>query len=167
MNLSKKIGPVTLRVTSWSQLVEMTVCWIAGNNDNGGDRPDVKPIYGDSWFAPSDFRTQEDLGVEFFDANNGPVGTPRVLFAPKREPTPTEVAFAAAQIPPISQYDEVTFGNPTEIYSGNQFTTTTIKASEFGNLLHSTFFVIGQPRHTALLDNYGIKHVSLKFTATN
>ena len=84
MNLSKKIGPVTLRVTSWSQLVEMTVCWIAGNNDNGGDLPDVKPIYGNTWFAPSDFRTQEDLGVEFFDANNGP-WEHREYCSPQRE----------------------------------------------------------------------------------
>ena len=167
MNLSKKIGPTTLRVTSWSQLVEMTVHWIAGNGSNGGDKPDVKPIHG-SLVPPNDFRTSEDLGVEFFDANKGPIGTPRVLFAPKREPTAAEVAFAAAQIPAISQYSTIGIPpnlppNPLKIYSGNQFTTTTIKASEFGNLLHSTFFVIGQPRHTDILDNYGIKHVRLKF----
>lgn len=163
MNLTRKVGSATLCVTSWSQLVEMTVYWISGNNDNGGDRPDVKPIYG-SLLPPNDFRTSEDLGVEFFNVNYGPVGTPRVLFAPKREPTAAEVATAAAQS--ISQYDTTAFNNPLKIYNSKQFTTTTIKAAEFGSLKGADFFVIGQPRHTHILDNYGIKYVSLKFKLT-
>jgi len=160
MNVHKDVSNKRLKITSWDQLEEMTVVWIAGNNLNGGDRPDTKK-FNDNIPQESDaFRVAENLAIDFHDNNNNCIGNELVLWATKREPTVEEYITAYAQN--ISPFNAV-FGKITQTYVGHQFTTTVIKKAAFGNLKKASFFTIGQPRQTGTSDNYGIKYVSLKF----
>lgn len=135
--------------------------WCAGNNENGGDKPDVKKINDNILQEWQSFRVAENLGIEFYDNNNNCIGNPITLWATKREPTADE--YITAFIANISPFDAASFGNPLQLYIGNQFTTTVIKREAFGNLNNASFFTIGQPRHTDTKDNYGVKYVGLKF----
>ena len=160
MNIGKQKGNSKTKISSWEQLEEITIVWIAGNGSNGGDKPDVKKI-NSGFNEIYGFRKPERLSIEFFDVANKCMSNSRkILFDTKeRDPTQAEIASALAAPPPNSIYGNIS----SIIYQGNKFTTSVIKASEFGDLSKASTFVIGQPRHTSILDNYGIKFVSLKF----
>jgi len=161
MNIYKDVINKRLKITSWEQLEEITVVWCAGNNENGGDIPDVKKINDTILQESQSFRAAENLGIEFYDNNNNCIGNPITLWATKREPTADEYITAFGTN--ISPFDATLFGNHLQLYIGNQFTTTVIKREAFGNLNNASFFTIGQPRHTDTKDNYGVKYVGLKF----
>ena len=158
MNIGKQKGNSKTKISSWEQLEEITIVWIAGNGSNGGDKPDVKKI-NSGFNEIYGFRKPERLSIEFFDvANKCMSNSQKILFDTKeRDPTQAEITNGKSSNSSI-------YGNISSIiYQGNKFTTSVIKASEFGDLSKASTFVIGQPRHTSILDNYGIKFVSLKF----
>jgi hypothetical protein len=158
MNIGKQKGNSKTKISSWEQLEEITIVWIAGNGSNGGDKPDVKKI-NSGFNEIYGFRKPERLSIEFFDvANKCMSNSQKILFDTKeRDPTQAEITNGESNNSSI-------YGNISSIiYQGNKFTTSVIKASEFGDLSKASTFVIGQPRHTSILDNYGIKFVSLKF----
>ena len=158
-------------IKSYSDLVEIKIIWTAGNKLNGADTPDVH-----EWLTGGYERRPEDLYVEFYDADNKPIGTEQILWKTKREPTASEYATAANL--GISAYDFATFGNPLLVYGstspfynsvplnwnpdGNFWSLATIDTSQL-DLRNASFFIIKQRRHTWLLDNYGVKYVELKF----
>ena len=165
-----------IHIKSWDDLAELKIVWIAGNNKNGADAPDVQ-----EWMASAGIvypRRPEDLYVEFYDANNLPVGSEIILWKTKREPTQAEHA-AAVNIP-TSAYSFYYFNNVHYKYGlqpispfytseplnwapdGKYWSMATIDTSRL-DLKTASFFIIKQRRHTALLDNYGVKHVELKF----
>ena len=52
----------------------------------------------------------------------------------------------------------------TNVYPGKEFTTTIFTRLHFGHLLHNIkSFRIHQDRYTHVLDNYGVKHIELKY----
>ena len=161
MNIGKQKGNSKTKISSWKQLETITIAWIAGNGTNGGNAPDVKVIYG-GFNEQYGFRKPERLSIEFFDiANKCMSNSRKILFNTKaRDPTQAEIANGKSSnssiYGPIGNIEDIT-------YQGNKFTTSVIKASEFGDLTNASTFVIGQPRHTDVGDNYGIKFVSLKF----
>ena len=152
---------------NWDQLVDMKITWIAGNNNNGGDRPDMFAFNSgdpnqtglptDGPFG--DYRKPENLYVQFFDHNDQAMGQEFVLWRTKRDPTPTELATAIAD-PTINAWSNI----PLNEYPSNVFTETTIEAADFGiDLSQAKFFIIRQHRHTDKWDNYAVKHVELNF----
>ena len=172
-----------IHIKSWDDLAELKIVWIAGRSfkpsdnlpANGADSPDVR-----EWMSSAGIvypRRPEDLYVEFYDANNLPVGSEIILWKTKREPTPAEYAFAATSTT-LSAYDTTQFnnilykyGDPSPFYTseplnwaldGKFWSMATIDTSRF-DLKTASFFIIKQRRHTGLLDNYGVKHVELKF----
>tara|TARA_B100001287_G_scaffold275665_1_gene283965 strand:+ start:51 stop:1484 length:1434 start_codon:yes stop_codon:yes gene_type:complete len=152
---------------NWDQLVDMKITWIAGNNNNGGDRPDMFAFNSgdpnqtglptDGPFG--DYRKPENLYVQFFDHNDQAMGQEFILWRTKRDPTPAELAAAIAD-PTINAWSNI----PVNEYPSNVFTETTIKAADFGiDLSQAKFFIIRQYRHTDKWDNYAVKHVELNF----
>lgn len=152
---------------NWNQLIDMKITWIAGNNNNGGDRPDMHAFNSDDpnqTGLPTegplgDYRNTESLYVQFFDHNNLAMGQEFALWKTKRDPTPAEIATALAD-PTLNAWSSIS----VNIYPSNVFTETTIGAADFGiDLSQAKFFIIRQYRHTDKWDNYAIKHVELNF----
>jgi hypothetical protein len=173
-----------IHIKSWDDLAELKIVWIAGRSfkpsdnlpANGADSPDVR-----EWMSSAGIvypRRPEDLYVEFYDANNLPVGSEIILWKTKREPTPAEYAIAATWPTTLSAYDTTQFNNILYRYGslspfytseplnwapdGKYWSMATIDTSRL-DLKTASFFIIKQRRHTGLLDNYGVKHVELKF----
>jgi hypothetical protein len=168
----KSVENKNIFIKSWDDLVEMKIVWMAGNKEgNGGDTPDVH-----EWLVGGYERRPEDLYVEFYDANKIPIGSEIILWKSKREPTQAEYAIASNL--GISPYSSTQFGNEHYLYGksspfynsiplnwathGRYWSMATIDTSKL-DLKNASFFIIKQRRHTALLDNYGVKHVELKF----
>ena len=146
-------------VKSWEQLIDIKITWIAGNNTNGGDRPDLHAFNISSTNPVGDYRTPENLYVQFFDHNNQAMGQEIGLWKPKRDLTPAEAAAYAAN-PNINPWTPI----PLNTYPLNVFTETTISSSDFNiDLSLANFFIIRQLRHTDKWDNYAVKHVEINF----
>lgn len=155
-----------IHIRSWNELIEMKVVWIAGSGENGADKPDVHEWVG---VYP---RRSEDFYIEFYDKNNEPVTQEITLWKPKRDPTSIEVQNALAQNVSIySSIDPQVYGEASEFYDsealgwneqGRHWSMYKLDARPF-DLTNAEFFIIKQRRHTALLDNYGVKYVELKF----
>ena len=182
---SKTLAQMNVTPSSWGQLKEITITWIAGSNTNGGDRPDMHRFNdGDANLtglptdgADGDYHERESLYVEFFDNNNLPMGKRFFLWMPKRHLTSLELnSFSAGghpvgtlnpltELPDLYTYpDAGGFPNGGGASSETEFTTTVITAADFGiNLSLAKFFVIRQTRHTDVLDSYGIKYVNIEF----
>jgi hypothetical protein len=182
---SKTLAQMNVTPSSWGQLKEITITWIAGSNNNGGDRPDMHrfnvgvenqtglPTDG----ADGDYHERESLYVEFFDNNNLPMGKRFFLWMPKRHLTLAELNSFSAGGHPVGTLNPLTelpdlhtypsaggFPNGGGASSETEFTTTVITAADFGiNLSLAKFFVIRQTRHTDVLDSYGIKYVNIEF----
>ncbi len=94
------------------------------------------------------------------------------MWKPKREPTAAEAQAAAAQnVSAYSFSSPLVYGEPSDFYDseplqwkpdGKYWSLYELNAQPF-DLTNAEFFVIKQRRHTALLDNYGVKYVELKF----
>ena len=96
---SKTLAQMDVSPSSWEQLKEITITWIAGTNSNGGDRPDMHrfnegdanktglPTDG----ADGDYHERESLYVEFFNHSDAPMGKRFYLWQPKRQLTLAEL----------------------------------------------------------------------------
>ena len=182
---SKTIAELDIHqyVSGWKDMEEMTVVWIAGNNNNGGDKPDMhtfnnsncpssNPLcialsgnqaYPNQTGLPTDtiggdYKMRENLYIQFFDSSKNPVGGRVYLWKTKRDLTAAELL---ANTPTtLNPWTPI----PGNVYPSDKFAATTIKKSQFSNQLsNASFFVIRQERHTAKLDNYGVKFVSMTF----
>jgi len=151
-------------------LDSISVTWIAGNGNNGGDTPDIFAFNANANNSTGlatdgplgDFRGGENLYVQLFSKDNQPLGVPVFLWKTKPDPTAAQLAAAAAD-PNINVWSI----NPVTLYPSREFTTTVIPVSEFQATPGvDDFFVIRQTAHTAFLDNYGVKHVELKLSRT-
>jgi hypothetical protein len=184
--ISKPLSSMNIRfgenpnlVSSWSQLKTMTIVWIAGSNDNGGDRPDVgtavnyqttivapplpsPPIF--NWATVPPLRTREDLFVDFLDEDYNSLGI-RNLWKTKPDPTLAQLlqARTLTALNPFGQSVWSLVGS-TFTYPDDKFTTTTINASSLNiDLTKVKYFAIRQNYNTAYLDTFGIKYVQLDF----
>jgi len=182
--LSKPLTSMEVsNVSYWNQLESMTISWIAGNNNNGGDKPDVGgfsttnlgryPILpvdpvdlsSNQLMAPP-FRSGENLFVELLDANYNRLSKVD-LWRTKDVTTQTiideaiEEGVSFAKFTP--PFDSSGIGTVYE-YPDDKFRTTTINGSEFGiDMSNVSYFAIRQPFSTGILDSYGVKYVNLKF----
>ena len=164
---SKTLDQMNASNDSWNGLLSISITWIAGNNTNGADRPDMfrfnqgnpnqtgLPIDG----PDGDFRRRENLYVQFYDANNQLVGNRVDLWKTKPDLTP-ERLLEGINDPSISPWSSPW---PTNLYPNGDFTTTVLTLSDFGNLQNASYFEIRQPAHTHYGDNYGVKFVGLTF----
>ena len=174
-----RFGGKQHKVSSWNQLKTMTIVWIAGSNDNGGDRPDVgaaidynstivapplpsPPIF--NWATVPPLRTREDLFVDFLDEDYNSLGI-RNLW--KTKPDPTLAQFLQARtLTTLDPFGVSVWGlvGSTFTYPDDKFTTTTINASSLNiDLSKVKYFAIRQYYNTHYLDNFGIKYVQLDF----
>ncbi len=106
---------------------------------NGGDFPDVH-----SWPSGGYPRDTEDLFVQFYNANNQPIGNHLTLFAPKLRPA-------------------IAGKGDLFIYGSSKFSIKTFYITDTNILAHASYFKIQQRRHTHILDNYGVKYVQINF----
>ena len=182
--LSKPLTSMDIsNVFNWNQLESMTVSWIAGTNDNGGDKPDVGgfstenlgryPIFpvdpldlsSNRLMAPP-FRSGEGLFVELLDANYNRLSKVD-LWRTKDVTTQAIIDEAiekgvsfAKYTPPFNSSGIGT----VYVYPNDKFRTTTINASAFGiNMSNVSYFAIRQYFSTGTLDSYGVKYVKLRF----
>tara|TARA_B100000902_G_C27313621_1_gene919924 strand:- start:3098 stop:4042 length:945 start_codon:yes stop_codon:yes gene_type:complete len=174
--ISKTIPEMNLPdVINWNQLKSLTIQWIAGNNENGGDRPDVFEVR-DGVTAPNGngldgmippIRQSENLFVQFLDKDFNSLGKIN-LWIPKPYPTVEQIEITLDQtiLPFFSAYSAGAGNLATPfIYPNNNFTTTTINIAESGiNLTNVEYFAIRQFGSDDVLDNYGIKYVNLDFS---
>ena len=164
---SKTLVQMNANHDSWTGLLSISITWIAGNNTNGADRPDMfrfnqgsvnqtgLPIDG----ADGDFRRRENLYVQFYDENHQLVGNRVDLWKTKPDLTPERLQ-ETMNDPNTSPWSNPW---PTNLYPNGDFTTTVLTSSDFGNLQNASYFEIRQPAHTYYGDNYGVKFVELKF----
>ena len=168
---SKPLAELNVSPVSWGRLKNITITWIAGSGANGGDKPDIFAFNAGSANQTGlptdgpmgDYRCRENLYVQFFDWNNLPIGKRSILWKTKPDLT---LAALNANTPGGHTVGTPNpwSADPTNEYPSSEFTTTVINAEEFNtDLASAKFFVIRQTRHTALLDNYGIKYVNLEF----
>jgi hypothetical protein len=168
---SKTLAELNVTPVSWGRLKDITITWIAGSGTNGGDKPDIfafNAVSPNQTGLPTDgpmgdYRCRENLYVQFFNWNNLPMGSRFILWKTKPDLILTDLnANTPGGHSPVTP--NPWSAEPTIVYPSTEFTTTVISAAEFNiDLSLAKFFVIRQTRHTALLDNYGIKYVNLEF----
>ena len=127
-----------MEIQNWSQLVKMRVVWIAGNNTNGGDRPDVH-----TWLPGGYPRKRENFYVAL---HNSTLDTVCEQFIWNVHNT-TEIQ------PP---------GLGVLSYPNDSFVDQTFEFSP-ECLAQAEWVRFYQPRHTWKLDNYAIKWLELEF----
>ena len=157
-------------VINWNQLKSLTISWIAGNNNNGGDLPDIFQVKDGPLNPPGNLgkippiRQGENLFVQFLDKDFNSLGKINLWIT---KPYPTAAQIASAISTGFSAYsDQVIPPNNASpfIYPDNNFITTTINIADSGlNLTNAKYFAIRQFGSTDVLDNYGIKYVNLDF----
>jgi len=159
--ISKHISSINIEgVSSWDQLKNVTITWIAGDNTNGGDKPDVKAfsdvsLNGWQWVPP--LRRAENLSAEFLDEDFNSIAKVD-LWKTKQDPTTAEILAAVAA--GVSVYASL----PSYTYVGTSFTSTTINYDSFGvSLINAKYFLIRQAGNTGRLDNYGVSDVRFDF----
>lgn len=160
-------------VINWNQLKSLTISWIAGNNNNGGDLPDVFEVKDGvtspsgngvlGWVPP--IRQGENLFVQFLDKDFNSLGKIN-LWITKPYPTAAQIVYALANNKSAYSANVIPPNNATPfIYPDTNFITTTINIAESGlNLTNAKYFAIRQFGSTDVLDNYGIKYVNLDFS---
>ena len=177
-SMAIRFGGNQYKVSSWNQLKTMTIVWIAGSNDNGGDRPDVGaainynstivsdggPPYTFNWAAVPPLRTREDLFVDFLDEDYNSLGI-RNLWKTKPDPTLAQLLEARTITPAHPNGQSVwSLVGSTFTYPDDKFTTTTIDASSLDiDLTKVKYFAIRQYYNTHYLDTFGVKYVQLDF----
>jgi hypothetical protein len=186
---SKTLAQMDAPVSSWEQLKEITISWIAGSNDNGGDKPDMHRVNAgepNQTGLPTDgydgdYHSREDLYVQFFDNNDLPIGERFVLWKPKPDLTtaqlnpsrtgghPPGTPNPFSVLLPLYTYPDAGGFSVGAVLPLNQyyFTATVINAAHFNtDLALAKFFVIRQTRHTSSSDNYGVNYVNLNFLSS-
>ena len=163
--ISKPISDINIAgLSSWDQVVSVSITWIAGNKTNGGDIPDVNGFSvslpgNQRWIPP--FRRAENLSAEFLDEDYNSIAKVD-LWKTKPNPTPAQISYALAN--GTSVFSAPGMPNGVAKYVGNTFTTTTINYVSFGgSLTNAKYFVIRQPFGTWYLDTYGVSDVKFEF----
>ena len=91
---SKNISDMALPVNvNFNNLYTIKVVWIAGNNLNGGDKPDVHAFNNNNANSTNfitdglkgDYRVRENLFIDFFNSENKKIGNSVTLWRTKRD----------------------------------------------------------------------------------
>jgi len=135
----------TYTINNYNQLYEIIITWIGGSNTNGGDKADVH-----SWANGNYPRRAENLDLIFYDSSNVAILSINLWDTVSNRQSD-------GSLPPVTTVI-------TNVYDGNEFTTSRFTRFHFGDILESIkSFRIQQHRYTHTLDNYGVKNIELKF----